>query len=138
MNISKGANELLYKLETENGSISIDKAVIGKIITDTVDLFNGKVLISNHKGKVSSFVSKLGVNDDVNNIEINMGKNGLDIRLYVVIRFGTSISMVTEHLIQSIKENIELITNLEANSIAVVVSGMFSKHFVRRNIEVRG
>lgn len=129
---------MLYKLENDSGSISIDKAVIGKIITETVDKFNGKVLISNHKGKISGFVSKFGVNDEVSNIEINFVKNGLDIRLYIVIRFGTSINMVTEHLIQNVKKNIEEYTTIEANSIAVVVTGMFSKQVVRRNIEVKG
>lgn len=129
---------MLFRLETEIGSISLDRSVIVKIITDTVDKFNGKVLISNHKGKVSGFVSKLGVNEEGNNMEINYGEKGLDIRLYIIIRFGTSIRMVTEHLIQNIKKNIEEYTTIEANSIAVVVSGMFSKQIVRRNIEVRG
>ena len=138
MNVSEGASLLLYTLETESGSISIDKIVIGKIITETVDKFHGKVLISNHKGKVSGFVSKFGGIDEVNNMEINFGKNGLDIRLYIVIRFGTSINMVTEHLIQNIKKDIEEYIAIEANSVAVVVSGMFSKQVVRRNIEVRG
>lgn len=129
---------MLYKQETENGSISIDKAVIGKIITEIVDKLHGKVLVSNHKGKISGFVSKLGVIDEINNMEINLGKKGLDIKLYIVIRFGTSINMITDHLIQNIKRDIEEYTSIEANSIAVVVTGMFSKQVVRRNIEVRG
>jgi uncharacterized alkaline shock family protein YloU len=130
---------LLYRLETMDGIISIDKTVVGKIIAEAVAEFRGKVLISNHKGKaLSGLAAKIGVTDDVSSMEINLGKNGLDIRFYILIRFGTSINHVTEQLIETIKKNTEEITGLEVNSIAVVVTGMVSKQTVRRNIEVRG
>ena len=129
---------MLYRLDTDEGCISIDKSVIGTIVTKAVRQFNGKVLISNHKGKVSGFVAKIGGIEDVNHMEIAMGKNGLDIRVFIVIRFGTSINKVTEQLIQMIKKNTEEITGIEANSIAIVVTGMISKQVVRRNIEVKG
>jgi Uncharacterized protein conserved in bacteria len=139
MNSSKGARLLLYRLETSGGAISIDKPVVGKIIGEAVGQFKGKVLISNHKGKVvSGFAAKLGMMDDINFMEINLGKDGLDIRFFILIRFGTSINRVTEQLIETIKKNTEEITGLEVDSIAVVVTGMISKHTVRRNIEVRG
>ena len=139
MNNSRGASMLLYKLDTMDGAILIDKTVVGKIIAEAVGQFNGKVLISNHKGKVvSGFVAKFGVMDDVSSMEINLGTNGLDIRFFILIRFGTSINRVTEQLIETIKKNTEEITGLEVNSIAVVVTGIVSKQMVRRNIEVRG
>jgi uncharacterized alkaline shock family protein YloU len=139
MNNSKGARLLLYRLETMDGIISIDKTVVGKIIAEAVGEFKGKVLISNHKGKaLSGLAAKIGVTDDVSSMEINLGKNGLDIRFYILIRFGTSINHVTERLIETIKKNTEEITGLDVNSIAVVVTGMVSKQTVRRNIEVRG
>jgi len=139
MNSSKGARLLLYRLETTEGSISIDRTVVGKIVAEAVAQFNGKVLISNHKGKgVSSFAAKIGVMDDTSFMEIISGRNGLDIRFFILIRFGTSINRVTEQLIETIKKNTEEITGLEVNSIAVVVTGMISKQTVRRNIEVRG
>ncbi len=130
---------MLYRLETEEGTISIDKEVIGRIVAEAVGQFKGKVFVSNTKGKmVSGFAAKLGVMDDISYMEIGMGSNGLDIRFFILIRFGTSINQVTEQLIESIKKNTEKITGLEINSISVVVTGMVSKQTVRRNIEVRG
>jgi uncharacterized alkaline shock family protein YloU len=129
---------MLYKLETKDGAISVEKAVIGKIIAEAVEQFNGKVLISNHKGKVSGFAAKIGVTDDLSSMEILLGENGLEIRFFILIRFGTSINRVTDELIKTIKKNIEEMIELEVNSIAVVVAGIISKHTVRRNIEVRG
>lgn len=129
---------MLYRLETVDGTISIHKAVVGKIIADAVREFKGKVFISNHRGKViSGLASRLGM-DDISFMEINYGKDGLDIRFYILIRFGTSINRVTEHLIETIKKNTEEITGLEVGSVAIVVKGMVSKQTVRRNIEIRG
>ncbi|QOX62802.1 Asp23/Gls24 family envelope stress response protein [Anoxybacterium hadale] len=134
----KGVSLLLYKVEARDGSISIDKNVVGKIIAKAVEQFGGKVLISNHRGRVAGFAAKIGVADDISYMEINLGKNGLDIRFYILIRFGTSINRVTEQLISTVKKNTEEITGLEVNSVAVVVTGMVSKQTARRNIEVKG
>ena len=87
---------------------------------------------------MSGIAAKLGVVDDTSSMEINFENNGLEIRFFILIRFGTSINHVTELLIDRIKKNSEEITGLEVNSIAVVVTGIVSKQTVRRNIEVRG
>lgn len=128
---------MLYKEETENGSIIIGKAVIAKIVTETVAQFKGKVLISNYKNKATAFVAKIGVTDDINNMDITMGEKGLDIKLYIVVKFGTSIGMVTNTLINDIHDKVYQYTSIEPNSVAIVVTGMISKNIARRNIEVR-
>ena len=128
---------MFYKLETEDGYISIEKTVIGKIIIEEVKKFDGKVLISNHKGRVPGIVSKIGGLDDISHLEILMGTKGLDVRVYIVIRFGSSIGRVTNQLIDGIQENIKELTGIEANSVAVIVTGIISKLLSKRNIEVK-
>lgn len=129
---------MLYKKETKEGTIYIDKSVVGKIILEAVEQFDGKVLLSNHKGKTSGIVPIIGSIDDRDFMDIEVKKKGIDIRFYIVIRFGTSIKRVTKALIARIKKNTERITGLEVESIVVVVTGIVSKQMVRRNIEVRG
>lgn len=126
----------MYSVETEIGTISITKNVIGKIITDAVDAFHGKVIISNHRGKIPRLVSKLGGMDETSNMEINFGEDGIDVRVFIVIRFGTSITMVTNQLVDEIHETISIMTGREPNSVAVVVSGIISKNVAKRHIEV--
>lgn len=128
---------MFYRIENHEGYITIDKSVIGKIIIEEVKKFNGKVLISSQKGKVASIVSKIGGIDDMSYIEIIMGDKGLDVKVYIVIKFGTSIGMVTNQLIDGIQEQIHNLTEIEPNSVAVVVTGMISKHIAKRNIEVK-
>lgn len=128
---------MFYKIETGNGYISIEKTVIGKIIIEEVKKFDGKVLISNHKGRVPGIVSKIGGLDDISHLEILMGNKGLDVRVYIVIRFGASIGRVTNQLIDGIQDNINALTAIEANSVAVIVTGIISKQLSKRNIEVK-
>lgn len=129
---------MLYRIETDEGNITLSKAVIGKIVMESIEQFSGRVLITNHKGKIVRLKQKYGVTDATDNMEIIMGDNGLDIRIFIAIKFGTSIGMVTEQLIQGIKYDIERLTGFEANSIAVVVTGLLSKQMSRRNIEIKG
>lgn len=128
---------MFYKIKTEEGFISIEKTVIGKIIIEEVKKFDGKVLISNHKGRVPGIVSKIGGLDDISHLEILMGAKGLDVRVYIVIRLGSSIGRVTNQLIDGIQENIKGLTAIEPNSVAVIVTGIISKQFSKRNIEVK-
>ncbi len=128
---------MLYKRETKEGTISVDKSVIGKIIIEAAEQFSGKVFLSNHKGKTAGFVPIIGGIDDSNFMDIAIGENGIDIKFYIVIRFGTSINRVTEIMIERIKKHTAEITGLEVYSIAVVVTGIISKQMVRRNIEIR-
>lgn len=128
---------MLYRNENEHGSIILEKAVFAKIVTETVAQFNGKVLISNYKNKATTFAAKIGVTDDISNMDIVMGEKGLDVKLYIVVKFGTSIGMVTNTLIKDIHDKIYEFTSVEPNSVAIVVTGMISKNIARRNIEVR-
>ena len=74
--------------------------------------------------------------DDINNMEINYGENGLDLRIFVVLRFGTSITQVANQLVDDIHEKTKETIGIEPNSVAVVVTGMISKNIARRHIEV--
>ena len=126
----------MFTVETDLGSITVSKSAIGKIVIEAVKRFDGKVIISNHKGKVPGIVSWIGGMDDINNMEINYGENGLDLRIFVVLRFGTSITQVANQLVDDIHEKTEETIGIEPNSVAVVVTGMISKNIARRHIEV--
>lgn len=126
----------MLTVETKIGKISITKNIIGRIVADAINQFDGKVMISNHKGKVGKQTPKKYTTEDVSNMELAFGENGMDLRLYIVIRFGTSITMVTNHLVNTLHEKIKSVTGQEPNSVAVVVTGMISKNIAKRHIEV--
>ena len=128
----------MYVIETSEGAISISKNVIGRIVTESVKKFRGKVVITNQKGKEPGFVGKLGGTDLTKFMDISMGKKGLDIRIYVVINFGMSIGAVTDRLIEEIHRKTKELVGIEPNSVAIAVKGMMSKQqTAKRNIEVK-
>lgn len=126
----------MITVDTDLGTITVTKWVIGKIILDIVEEFEGKVIISNHKGKVPGIVSKISGMDEINTMELDMTEEGLDIRIFVVLRFGTSITRTTNLLVDTIHERIKELTGIAPNSVAVVVTGMISKNIAPRHIEV--
>ncbi|MDI9493249.1 MAG: Asp23/Gls24 family envelope stress response protein [Bacillota bacterium] len=128
----------LYLHETEAGTIKIQRAVIGRIVIEAVRKFQGRVLITSRKGKPVRIKHKHGIPYATDYFDISMGEKGLDIRIYIAIRFGTSIGSVTEQLISDIKADIEKLASIAVNSIAINVTCMISKQIARRNIEVKG
>ncbi|GAB1475294.1 hypothetical protein MASR2M70_01260 [Bacillota bacterium] len=127
----------LYYTETSYGSVKIRRPVIGRIVMEAISKFGGRVRITNHKGKIIKPKEKYGTPDATDFFEIAMAEKGLDLRIYIAIKFGMSIGLVTEQLIDDVKTDIEAITGIEANSIAVIVTGLISKQISPRNIEVR-
>jgi uncharacterized alkaline shock family protein YloU len=128
----------LYSKETQAGTIKIQRAVIGRIVIEAIRKFQGRVVITNYKGKIVRLKEKHGVPDATDQFDISMGEKGLDVRIYIAIRFGTSIGLVTEQLINDIKADIERMTGMAANSIAINVTGLIAKQIAPRNIEVKG
>lgn len=126
----------MITVESDLGTISFSKGIIGRIIAEAVDSFNGKVIISNHRGKVPGLVSKIGGMDESSTMDIALTEKGLDIRIFIVLRFGTSITQVTNYLVDEIHNKIRDMTGMEPNSVAVVVTGMISKNIAPRHIEV--
>lgn len=129
---------MLYKSDAEQGSIIIRKPVIGRIIWEVIRRQNGRVFLSNHKGKIVQRKYRYGTLDASEYMDLLYKEPNLDIRIYISIKFGTSISMITELLIQEIKQDIERMTGLEVNSIAIVVTGLIAKQITKRNIEIKG
>lgn len=127
----------VYTVTTNLGSIQITKNAIAKLIIDAVGKFDGRVLLSNHRGRIMPFVQKRGTMDGYSHMDITFKEDGIDVRIYVVIRFGTSITRVTNRLIEHIHESIQQVTGTAPDSVAVVVAGTISKNMKRRNIEVK-
>ena len=128
----------MYKIESVAGDITIFRPVIIRIVAEAVKRQVGKAQLSNAKGQIPGMgLSRFKSLDPADVIEVTSGPDGVDIRLYVVIRFGSSIGAVTDTLIQDIREDLRKMAAVEANSVAVVVTGLISRNIAPRNIVVR-
>ena len=123
---------------SEHGDIRISTSIIGKIILAEIAKCDGKVIVTNRKGKLPNRFQQLGGVDDIDNMEITMDEKGLSIRIYVLLRFGTSISATKSKLIMSISESLKRVVGIEPNSVVVVVSGMsLGKSKPKMDIEIK-
>ncbi len=129
---------MYYKFQSDLGLIMVKDSVIKRIVIESIALMNGKVKLANHKGQVAGIVAGIVGLDDTNHIIVSRSNIGLDIKLYIVIKFGTSITKITELLIEIIRQKVLESAGIEASSISIVVSGMQAKKLARRNIEVKG
>ena len=131
-------NELIT-VETDLGTIKVANSVIGNIIKDVIDSFDGKVIISNSKGKIPNQLTKLGSKEEYSDVVIELTEEGLlNITVYVILKFGTSIKATTEKLIADIRSSIKETIAMDVNEVDITVTGMMSKHIAPRHIEVRG
>lgn len=129
----------MITVDTELGTIKVAKSVIGNIIVDVIDSFDGKVILSNSKGKVPNHLAyKLGQKDESSEISMELTESGLNIGVFVVLKFGTSIKGTTDRMISDIRNNIKDMTGMEINDLTVTVTGVMSKKLAPRHIEVKG
>lgn len=131
----------MFDFETKLGDIRFSQNIINKIVMNVVEDSGGKAVLHNFKGKymnvVPGIASKMNLYDEeAGSIEIVQTDDGLEIKVYVVIRFGASIKTVTGEIIDNIYEGAEHMLEQKLSKVTVVVTGILSKNIVRRHIEV--
>ncbi|MDR1573925.1 MAG: Asp23/Gls24 family envelope stress response protein [Clostridiales Family XIII bacterium] len=121
---------MFYEVKTQSGTIALDRAVLGQIIRREAGAFRGKVVLASAKGKP--------VGDDIGFFDCAWSEGAFELRVCVVLRFGTSISAVTHALIRRLRSRIEALTGIRASRITIAVKGMLSKNISRRDLEIIG
>jgi uncharacterized alkaline shock family protein YloU len=122
---------MFYEVKTRSGTIVLDKAVLGQIIRREAAAFQGKVVLSNAKGKP--------VGDGVGFFDCAWPEEDVfELRVFVVLQFGAGIRAVTHELIYRLRTQIEALTGIRASRVVIAVRGMLSKNISRRNLEIVG
>lgn len=131
----------MFDVETKLGNIHFSHNIINKIVMNAVDARDGKAILLNYKGKymnvVPGIASKINLYDEeVGSIEILETEESIELKVYVVLRFGASIKKVTGEIIDDIYTSFEGMLGKSPGKITVVVTGILSKNIARRHIEV--
>lgn len=118
----------MLEKKTELGDIRFSRNVILKIVDDAADQTDGKVTVQNFKGKYKSVMPG-------SNVIFKETDNGVTIDVFVVIRFGASISKCCRMMIDYINENIEKVMGEKPYSVKIIVTGVQSNEIAKRHIE---
>lgn len=129
---------MLYTDENTLGKIEFDEKIVGSIIRRIVDNYNGKVLLSGIKGRIKKNTTKSMYSEDLSFMNIKKVGDEYTIDIYIVLKFGTSIKKTSHELISLIREQTTKITGLPIHKVRLIITGMLSKNFSKRHIEIEG
>jgi uncharacterized alkaline shock family protein YloU len=127
---------MLYREVNHIGAISIDHAVVDEMIADAFHACEDKAWLAHYKGSVSDVMIRLRNYDALAEKIVKMTDKGLFVRLYVMLRFGSSIGDVTAGIMDRLAHSLMTYLELPIDNIEVVVTGMLSRNVARRNIKM--
>ncbi|HCC06672.1 MAG TPA: Asp23/Gls24 family envelope stress response protein [Clostridiales bacterium] len=109
--------------ENEAGKIIIDKEVIAKIAGVIAMGCYGVVGMASRNIK-DGFVKLLGFENLTRGIEVEINDNKINIKLHIIVEYGTNISAIGESLISTVKYKLEQLIGLEVENINLLVEGL--------------
>ncbi len=131
----------MFEISNELGKISFSRNVIYRICMDAAEK-SGEARIQNYKGRYTAkkpgllnAFSQAEEEIEDKDIEISESELGLVITVYIVVRFGVSISGVAETMMDHIYEQMEQLFGEKPAQVRIVVTGTASKTIAKRHIE---
>jgi len=111
------------KIENELGLINIDKEVIANIAGSSAVECYGLVGMAS-RSATSGIVNLLKKENLSKGVKIEEVDDGIIIDLFVIIQFGTKISVVAENIIEKVKYNVENQTGIKVIKVNLNIEGV--------------
>ncbi len=110
-------------IENENGSINYSVDVLANIVgISTMECYGVVGMAS--KNASDGFWELIKSENLSRGVKIVWKNDNLNIELYIIVEYGTKISVIANNIIQKIKYNVENYTGLKVSSITVNVQGV--------------
>lgn len=107
----------------DNGSINYSEDVIANIVgVSTMECYGVVGMAS--KNATDGLWELMRSENLSRGVKVHSKDNELTIELYIIVEYGTKISVIANNIIQKIKYNIENYTGLRVSSITVNVQGV--------------
>lgn len=108
---------------TENGTIFYTEEVLANIVgISTMECYGVVGMASrNATDGLWELLKKENLNKGV---KINSKNNSLIIELYIIVQYGTKISVIANNIIKKVKYTVENYTGLKVSQITVNVQGV--------------
>ncbi|SHK01942.1 Uncharacterized conserved protein YloU, alkaline shock protein (Asp23) family [Geosporobacter subterraneus DSM 17957] len=111
------------KLENELGNIFIDNEVIASIAGISAMECYGLVGMAT-KSAAGGLFELLRKENMSKGVKVYTDNNEIVIDLFIVVEFGTRISVVANNIIDKVKYNIESLTGMEVKKVNINVQGV--------------
>ena len=124
---------MAYHEENEKGRIQIGRGVIEGVCARVIDGFEGRVRVSDRKGRLKQGdTARVEENTGFARARIRDGK--LDVKLYLIVQFGTSMRDSAKALANRLREEFPIQTGLTVGLVTMVFVGTLSEKLTKRNI----
>ncbi len=111
------------KLENVNGNIYISNDVISSIVGISAMECYGLVGMTT-KSTADGIVQLLKRENVNKGVKIYVENNEIEVELYVIIQFGTKISVVANNIIEKVKYNLENLTGMKIKKVNINIEGV--------------
>ncbi|EKE05196.1 MAG: hypothetical protein ACD_19C00402G0003 [uncultured bacterium] len=111
------------KITNEFGDVSIDTEVIATIAGMSAMECYGLVGMT-YKSARNGIAKILKGEYLSKGVEVKVEETGVHITLYVIVQFGTKISVVAENIIEKVKYNVENLTGLNVIEVNLNIEGV--------------
>lgn len=123
-----------YEHESEFGKIKIDEEVFGQIAHRAIESVSGSAWLATKKGKIIGETLFSSKNDYSQAVSCRQNQEKIDFNVYVIVRFGKSITVTSRRIIKSIKS--DLATIGQVGKVKVSIVGILSKNVAKRKLEI--
>ena len=124
---------MAYHEENENGRIRIGRGVIESVCARVIDDYDGRVLVSNSRGKLKhTGASSAEAEKGFARARNREGK--LDIKLYLIVQFGKSLRDSAKALAKRLRDEFPKQTGIEVGLVTMVFVGTLSEKLSKRNL----
>ncbi len=123
--------------KTQLGTVTVNNAVIAKVILRAVEKTEGKFFLSSEKRRILGVASRVGVGDLSGNFEIEEKDETYYLKFSGIVQFGSSIKNVTDTVLGHIQEYMQELFPDRKGVITLHIVGVKAKHIAERDIEVK-
>lgn len=114
---------MAVKTSNAYGNISISRNVIAKVTSHAaLDCYGIVELVS--RRFTDSLFEFIGKNRGAKGVKVSTSGDRIFIDVYVVIKFGVSISAVADSLKETVKYNVEKTTGMIVDTVNVFITGV--------------
>ena len=107
----------------DNGQVSYSEEVVAKIVgLSTMECYGVVGMVS--KSATEGLWELMRIENLSKGVKITSKNNELSINLYVMIEYGTKISVIANNIIQKVRYNVENYTGLKVSTITVNVQAV--------------
>jgi uncharacterized alkaline shock family protein YloU len=114
---------MTIRVENEIGTIDINSDVVATIAGASAIECYGLVGMAS-RSTTNGIVNLLKRENLSKGVSIQMEEEGITVDLYVIIQFGTKISVVAENIIEKVKYNVENQTGLKVLNVNLHIEGV--------------